>query len=129
VAQVRLWQVGRLMPPKLAAHLEERGCLPVLYMSSWLLTVFASAFPLSFASRVMDVLLTDSYSEPMMKVGCHMFMPGKRVCVLRIKTLEVAYEHSLPICCRWQLLSVVPMWLVDCSGCSRDHAGVRGAAV
>ena len=56
------------MPPKLAAHLEERGCLPVLYMSAWLLTVFASAFPLSFASRVMDVLLTDSYSEPMMKV-------------------------------------------------------------
>jgi Rab-GTPase-TBC domain len=56
------------MPPKLAAHLEERGCLPVLYMSSWLLTVFASAFPLSFASRVMDVLLTDSYSEPMMRV-------------------------------------------------------------
>jgi Rab-GTPase-TBC domain len=68
VPQVRLWQVGRLMSPKLAAHLEERGCLPVLYMSSWLLTVFASAFPLSFASRVMDVLLTDSYSEPMMKV-------------------------------------------------------------
>ncbi len=68
--QVRLWQVGRLMPPKLAAHLEERGCLPVLYMSAWLLTVFASAFPLSFASRVMDVLLTDSYNEPMMKVGC-----------------------------------------------------------
>jgi Rab-GTPase-TBC domain len=66
--QVRLWQVGRLMPPRLAAHLEERGCLPVLYMSSWLLTVFASAFPLSFASRVMDVLLTDSYSEPMMRV-------------------------------------------------------------
>lgn len=56
------------MPPKLASHLEERGCLPVLYMSSWLLTVFASAFPLSFASRVMDVLLTDSYSEPMMRV-------------------------------------------------------------
>lgn len=56
------------MPPKLSAHLEECGCLSVLYMSSWLLTVFASAFPLSFASRVMDVLLTDSYSEPMMKV-------------------------------------------------------------
>ncbi len=67
-AQVRLWQVGRLVPPKLATHMEERGCLPVLYMSAWLLTVFASAFPLSFASRVMDVLLTDSYSEPMMKV-------------------------------------------------------------
>ena len=69
--QVKLWQVGRLLPPKLAAHMEESGCLPVLYMSAWLLTVFASAFPLAFASRVMDVLLTDSYSEPMMKVGSH----------------------------------------------------------
>lgn len=67
--QVKLWQVGRLMPQQLALHMEERCCLPVLYMSAWLLTGFASSFPLPFASRVMDVLLTDSYSEPTMKVG------------------------------------------------------------
>lgn len=57
------------MPNNLAAHMEERGCQPALYMTAWLLTIFASAFPLAFASRVMDVLLTDSYSEPMMKVS------------------------------------------------------------
>ena len=57
------------MPQQLALHMEERCCLPVLYMSAWLLTGFASSFPLPFASRVMDVLLTDSYSEPTMKVG------------------------------------------------------------
>ena len=56
------------MPAALALHMEERCCLPVLYMSAWLLTGFASSFPLLFASRVMDVLLTDSYREPVMKV-------------------------------------------------------------
>ena len=65
--QVRLWQVGKLMPAKLAGHMEEHGCLPVLYLSAWLLTAYASAFPLTFAARVVDVMLTDSYAEPMMK--------------------------------------------------------------
>ena len=68
VLQVRLWQVGKLMPAKLAGHMEEHGCLPVLYLSAWLLTAYASAFPLTFAARVVDVMLTDSYAEPMMKV-------------------------------------------------------------
>jgi hypothetical protein len=67
VAQIRLWQVGKLMPAKLAGHMEEHGCLPVLYLSAWLLTAYASAFPLTFAARVVDVMLTDSYAEPMMK--------------------------------------------------------------
>lgn len=48
--------------------MEEMGCLPVLYLSAWLLTSFASAFPLVFAARIVDVLLTDSFAEPMMKV-------------------------------------------------------------
>ena len=55
------------MPAKLAGHMEEHGCLPVLYLSAWLLTAYASAFPLTFAARVVDVMLTDSYAEPMMK--------------------------------------------------------------
>ena len=55
------------MPAKLASHMEEHGCLPVLYLSAWLLTAYASAFPLTFAARVVDVMLTDSYAEPMMK--------------------------------------------------------------
>ena len=41
--------------------------IPVLYASSWLLTAFAADFPLFFSSRVMDVVLTDRYLEPMMK--------------------------------------------------------------
>ena len=56
------------MPKGLAQHMEAQGALPVLYASSWLLTAFASDFPLFFASRVMDVILADCYLEPMMKV-------------------------------------------------------------
>lgn len=69
--QIRLWQLGRLMPPRLAAHMETHAVLPVLYASSWLLTCFAADFPLSFAARVMDLVVTDSYAAPLMKVAVH----------------------------------------------------------
>lgn len=47
------------------------GALPVLFVSSWLLTAFAADFPLSFTARIMDAILADSYVEPVMKVGFH----------------------------------------------------------
>ena len=56
------------MPARLRVHMEQQGALPVLYASSWLLTAYASDFPLFFAARVMDVILADCYIEPMMKV-------------------------------------------------------------
>ena len=49
--------------------MEAQGALPVLFLSGWLLTSFASDFPLGFASRVMDVVLADSFPHGMMKVG------------------------------------------------------------
>ncbi len=67
-AQVRLWQLGKLLPMRLEAHLEAHGVLPVLYASSWFLTCFASDFPISCAARVLDVVITDCYAAPMMKV-------------------------------------------------------------
>ena len=67
--QARLWQLGKLIPPHLEEHLEKHMVLPVLYASSWLLTCFASEFPTKFAARVMDVIITDSYHLPIMKVS------------------------------------------------------------
>ena len=66
--QVRLWQCGQMMPRQLGRHMEMHGALPVLFVSSWLLTAFAADFPLSFTARVMDAILADSYVEPVMKV-------------------------------------------------------------
>ena len=42
--------------------------LPVLYLSSWLLTSFGSDFPLFFSSRVLDVVLTGTYPHAVLKV-------------------------------------------------------------
>lgn len=67
--QVRLWQLGKLLPAQLAEHLESLAVLPVLYASAWLLTCFGSDFPIGFAARVLDVVMTDCYAAPMMKVG------------------------------------------------------------
>jgi hypothetical protein len=58
--QARLWQLSKLIPEALEAHLERHMVLPVLYASSWFLTCFASEFPIKFAARVMDVIITDS---------------------------------------------------------------------
>lgn len=63
-----MWQIGKVLPTDLAEHLEQNSVLPVLYASSWLLTAFSADFPLFWSSRVMDVILTDCYIEPMMKV-------------------------------------------------------------
>lgn len=32
--QIRLWQLSKLLPPRLAAHLEAHAVLPVLYVSA-----------------------------------------------------------------------------------------------
>lgn len=49
--QTHLWQLSRLMPPALCAHLEQLGITPSLYAASWLMTCFSSDFPLSFSAR------------------------------------------------------------------------------
>jgi len=69
--QVRLWQLGRLMPPRLSTHLENHAALPVLYASSWFLTSFSAEFPMHFAARVMDLVVTDCYAAPFLKVAVH----------------------------------------------------------
>ena len=70
--QARLFQLGCLAPPDLTQHLEDHGVLPVLYASSWFLTCFAGDFPLHFAARVMDLIITDTYGfSTTMKVAVH----------------------------------------------------------
>jgi hypothetical protein len=51
MAQTHLWQLGRLIPPRLCSHLEKIGVLPLLYGASWLMTCFSADFPASFSAR------------------------------------------------------------------------------
>ena len=51
LVQAHLWQLGRLMPPALCAHLEGCGVLPSLYAASWLMTCYSADLPASYSAR------------------------------------------------------------------------------
>ncbi|GAB4817785.1 hypothetical protein N2152v2_004831 [Parachlorella kessleri] len=90
--QVRLWQLGKLLPDQLATHLESHAVLPVLYASSWFLTCFASDFPIQFAARVLDVVLTDCYAAPMMKVAVGILEQCSEL-LLEMQDMELILQH------------------------------------
>lgn len=53
--QIKLYQISRLVHdqlPELYKHLEACEVSPTLYAAPWMLTVFASQFPLGFVARV-----------------------------------------------------------------------------
>lgn len=53
--QVQLYQLSRLLHdtyPDLYAHFDQHDVNPSLYAAPWLLTFFASQFPLGFVTRV-----------------------------------------------------------------------------
>jgi len=91
--------------------MEGHGVLPVLYLSSWLLTSFGSDFPLFFSSRVLDVVLTGSYPHSVLKV--HKFDKSMGSCTAATLHLCAStwvtrtYYRSLAICCIPACLSAV----------------------
>jgi hypothetical protein len=60
--QLRLRQLQELLrrrQPALSAHLEAHDVSPVIYASSWFLSLYAAEFPYSFTARVLDVMLAE----------------------------------------------------------------------
>lgn len=58
--QVQLYQLSRLLHdtlPKLYEHFDRNEINPTLYAASWILTLFASQFPLGFVTRVFGELI------------------------------------------------------------------------
>ena len=54
--------------PRLARHLQEH-CIPsVLYVSQWLLTVFACPFPAFFTAQLVDIMLLENSDRIVMQV-------------------------------------------------------------
>lgn len=43
--------------PSLFAHIQVHGVPSVLYVSQWLMTLYATPFPTHFSARVIDVML------------------------------------------------------------------------
>ncbi|KAJ8980381.1 hypothetical protein NQ317_009375 [Molorchus minor] len=59
VLQIKLYQLSRLVHdllPELYNHFDFYEVAPTLYAAPWLLTVFASQFPLGFVTRVFDLM-------------------------------------------------------------------------
>ncbi|EFJ44659.1 hypothetical protein VOLCADRAFT_118674, partial [Volvox carteri f. nagariensis] len=61
----RLYLPG--LDPLKAMHLSEYGLPPVLYVSQWLMTLFATPFPPAFCARVIDVLLQDGHDRLLLR--------------------------------------------------------------
>ena len=75
--QEAMYQLSRLLAdlhPDLYAFLEYNGISPVLYLTPWFLTCFASNFPLNFAVRVLGkiskslVFSSFSLEIPLLKI-------------------------------------------------------------
>ncbi|XP_049839541.1 TBC1 domain family member 4 isoform X3 [Schistocerca gregaria] len=61
--QVQLYQISRLLRdtlPDLYAHFDTHDIAPTLYAAPWVLTLFASQFPLGFVVRIFDLLFFES---------------------------------------------------------------------
>ncbi|CAH0549568.1 unnamed protein product [Brassicogethes aeneus] len=61
--QIKLYQLSRLLHdilPDLYSHFDFYDVAPTLYAAPWLLTVFASQFPLGFVTRVFDLLFLEN---------------------------------------------------------------------
>nr|XP_050860467.1 TBC1 domain family member 1 isoform X1 [Vespula vulgaris] len=69
--QLHLYQLSRLLHDRLPAlydHFDKHEVSPTLYAAPWLLTLFASQFPLGFVTRVFDLLFLES-SEIIFRVA------------------------------------------------------------
>jgi hypothetical protein len=109
--QIRLWQLGRLMPPSLANHMESQAALPVLFAPSWLMGCFASDFPLHFSSRVMDLVITDSRGQtaPLIRVSLAL-LEAAAPQLMQLHDLEdlLRYlKHDVPRWSREQLQELI----------------------
>lgn len=61
--QVQLYQLSRLLHdqhPELYLHFDKHEVAPTLYAAPWILTLFASQFPLGFVTRVFDLLFLEN---------------------------------------------------------------------
>ena len=55
--------------PRLSTHMETNGALPVVYASPWMLTLFASEFPINFAGRLVDIMLAERSYAPVLRAA------------------------------------------------------------
>lgn len=65
------------IPTDLRAHLENLGVAPSMFLPPWLLTVFAADFPLSFAARLVDIMLADGWQRILINTAASLLTVAK----------------------------------------------------
>ncbi|CAG2057295.1 unnamed protein product [Timema podura] len=61
--QIQLYQLSRLLHDQhldLYQHFDSHEVAPTLYAAPWILTIFASQFPLGFVTRVFDIVFLEN---------------------------------------------------------------------
>lgn len=92
--QVQLYQLSRLLHdthPELYAHLDKYEVSPTLYAAPWLLTVFASQFPLGFVTRVFDLMFIEG-PEVLFRVALSLLSYHKEG-LLKCDSFELVMEY------------------------------------
>lgn len=74
-------QLMRAHLPRLAAHLEQEGLHPTMYLTQWLLTLFAYNFPFAFVTRVWDAFLHEGW-KVIFRVALALLKLAQRACQL-----------------------------------------------
>lgn len=54
--------------PALHAHMEKENCIPAMYATHWIVTVFAAQFPFALVARVWDMFLAEGW-KPVYRVA------------------------------------------------------------
>lgn len=92
--QVQLYQLSRLLHdthPDLYAHLDRHEVSPTLYAAPWLLTIFASQFPLGFVTRVFDLMFIEG-PEVLFRVALSLLSYHKDG-LLKCDSFELVMEY------------------------------------
>ena len=65
--------------PALHQHITEHGIPSVLYVSQWLMTVFATPFPSHFSARIIDIMLLVGVEVGVEGFVCVCYSPTKHL--------------------------------------------------
>mmetsp|Transcript_8975 Transcript_8975/g.19213 ORF Transcript_8975/g.19213 Transcript_8975/m.19213 type:complete len:756 (+) Transcript_8975:92-2359(+) len=88
--------------PELHRHLQEYGVPPVLYVSQWLMTAFATPFQPMFCARLIDIMLQDGNDYILMRVALAI-MAELEAPLLQLDDFEHIITHLKVAPAKWNV--------------------------
>lgn len=74
--------------PALHAHMTRENCIPAMYATHWIVTVFAAQFPFAFVARVWDMFLAEGW-KPVYRVALAVLAAVEK----QLRSMD--FEHML----------------------------------